>query len=337
MKVSFKNSMIKLRFYISVILVFIVQSTALADAKLPYPEENLISYKASEPKASLLVYTDVNCGFCRKLHKEVPHLNASGISVYYAPYPRAGLKSKSRKIFNSIYCSDNRQLALSKAKNDFILDKGDCVAPIDEIFESVKGKIRGTPTILTSNSETIAGYRSAKELAENLGVQYVSATEQALADFAPLNYINQEIKPSYYQGLSRVALYQQPSHEQKKVWSLNKNSVRVATIKTVVDGEEWVGFENKGRIYYGPSKQMTLLGEAKEYDIVNIAPTKYATAELAKVFLHPDITSKVVTNIPPRRSIKVSFEYQTDEVKWIGYERNGVPHFLEPEKFSLDQ
>jgi len=321
--------------YLGILLLFAFSSISAEEPKLPYPEENLIVYKASEPKESLLVYTDVNCGFCRKLHKEIPHLNASGISVYYAPYPRSGLKSKSRKIFDSIYCTDNRQVALTKAKNDFILAKGDCVAPIDEIFESVKGVIRGTPTMLTSKGETIAGYRSAEDLAQNLGLTYVAASEQELADFAPLNYENESIIPTYYRGLSRVALYLHPSHEQKKLWTLSKGNVRVASIKTIVDGKEWIGFENKGRIYYGPSERMAMLGEAKSYPITEVPSAKYVTAETAKVFLHPNLESEVISNIPPRRSIKVTFEYQVDDVKWLGYQRNGIAYFLEPGKFSV--
>jgi len=298
----------KLRRYFIFIALFFFNATVIAKADFPYKEEDLIAYKAAEPKTSLLVYTDVSCGFCRKLHAEIPHLNASGISVYYAPFPRAGLNSKSRKVFNSIYCSDDRQKALTKAKNSFVLEKGDCDDPVDAIYEQAKTiGLVGTPSMRTEDGQTINGYKPAQELTKQLGMEYIQASDEQVASFQPLNYANESIAPTYYQGLSRVSLYQLPSHEQKEVWTLKRESLRVATVKTVVDGKEWIGFE----------------------------AAKYATTERADVFLAPDINTPAVFDIPPRRSINATFEYEKEGIKWLAYERHGITYFVEHDKFSL--
>ena len=58
--------------------------------------DDMIVFKpAGQTKAIINVFTDVDCGYCRKLHNEVPQLNAMGIEVRYLAFPRAGLNSDS--------------------------------------------------------------------------------------------------------------------------------------------------------------------------------------------------------------------------------------------------
>ena len=67
-------------------------------------------------RATITVFTDIDCGFCRKLHQEVPELNRLGIAVRYLAYPRAGVGSESYDKAVSAWCADNPQLALTRAK-----------------------------------------------------------------------------------------------------------------------------------------------------------------------------------------------------------------------------
>jgi thiol:disulfide interchange protein DsbC len=58
--------------------------------------DEMIVFKAvGKTKAIMNVFTDIDCGYCRKLHREVPQLNAMGVEVRYLAYPRAGLESES--------------------------------------------------------------------------------------------------------------------------------------------------------------------------------------------------------------------------------------------------
>ena len=54
-------------------------------------ESELISFKAVNEKHSLTIFTDVDCGYCRKLHKQIKEYNDLGISIKYAAFPRSGL------------------------------------------------------------------------------------------------------------------------------------------------------------------------------------------------------------------------------------------------------
>ena len=42
----------------------------------------------------MTVFTDIDCGYCRKLHTQISDYNKAGISVEYLFFPRAGLNSE---------------------------------------------------------------------------------------------------------------------------------------------------------------------------------------------------------------------------------------------------
>ena len=47
-------------------------------------KEKLITFSPEgEVKARIYVFTDVDCGYCRKLHNEMADYNAAGIEVNY--------------------------------------------------------------------------------------------------------------------------------------------------------------------------------------------------------------------------------------------------------------
>ncbi|MFN3587676.1 MAG: DsbC family protein, partial [Moraxellaceae bacterium] len=68
------------------------------------------------PKAIVWVFTDVDCGYCRRLHQEVPAMNRRGIEVRYLAFPRAGETSASADKLASVWCDANRREAMNRAK-----------------------------------------------------------------------------------------------------------------------------------------------------------------------------------------------------------------------------
>ena len=66
-----------------------VRAAAIALIK----EDDMVIFKAEKEEFAITVFTDVDCAYCRKLHKEVPQLNAAGITVRYLAFPRAGVGS----------------------------------------------------------------------------------------------------------------------------------------------------------------------------------------------------------------------------------------------------
>src|SRR5690606_13363610 len=126
-----------------------------------------------KPKAVVSVFTDVDCGYCRKLHKEVPQLNAMGIEVRYLAYPRAGIGSESYQKLVTIWCAKDRQTAMTRFKNGEHVATSTCKDnPIsDQYTLGDKMGVNGTPALVKVDGELIPGYMPADDLAKTLGVK----------------------------------------------------------------------------------------------------------------------------------------------------------------------
>jgi thiol:disulfide interchange protein DsbC len=129
-----------------------------------------IEFKAKgDEKYVIYAFTDVDCPFCAKLHKEVPALNEKGVTVRYLAYPRAGVGSPTYKKMVSIWCADNKQEALSNMINGKDVPVKDCPNPVAEQFElGQKLGVNGTPALLTADGMMIPGFRPADQLVQML-------------------------------------------------------------------------------------------------------------------------------------------------------------------------
>src|SRR3546814_10155670 len=67
-------------------------------------------------KHVVTVFTDVDCGYCRRLHSQMAEYNAQGIEIRYLPYPRSGPNSESFRKAEAVWCSSDRKTALTQAK-----------------------------------------------------------------------------------------------------------------------------------------------------------------------------------------------------------------------------
>ena len=122
-----------------------------------------------EVKHTITVFTDPDCPYCRKLHSEVPELNALGIKVRYLAFPRAGIPSPTYDKTVSIWCAKDRQAALTAAKEGAEVAPATCDNPVaSELQLGMKLGVNGTPTIITDTGRTFPGYVPAKELAAAL-------------------------------------------------------------------------------------------------------------------------------------------------------------------------
>ena len=128
-----------------------------------------ITFGAKDPKHTITIFTDIDCGYCRKMHAEMDQYASYGIQVNYLLFPRNGLNTPSYDKAVSVWCSDDRKEALTKAKRGETLEQKTCDNPVAEQFElGNKIGVTGTPSILTDNGEMIAGYLPAKELVQRL-------------------------------------------------------------------------------------------------------------------------------------------------------------------------
>lgn len=135
-------------------------------------EDQKITFPAKgSTKGKISVFTDIDCGYCRKLHKEVPELNAMGIEVSYLAYPRAGLNSESYKKYVSAWCADDKLAAMTKAKSGQALEPKNCTNPVASQFQLGRDiGISGTPAIILEDGTLIPGYINAKKIGAALGL-----------------------------------------------------------------------------------------------------------------------------------------------------------------------
>ena len=124
--------------------------------------------KDGKPKHKLTVFTDIDCGYCRKLHEQIPGYADLGIEVSYVAYPRAGFGSKSFFKAEAVWCATDPKETMTFAKSGARLDQ------LREV-EQVKGKdckelirkhmavakelgVSGTPALVLGNGRVIPGY-----------------------------------------------------------------------------------------------------------------------------------------------------------------------------------
>jgi len=144
-------------------------ATARTNAIAKVGTNNMIVFKSPNQKQTISVFTDVDCGYCRKLHSEIDQYLAAGITIQYLFYPRAGLNSESYKKAVAVWCSDDKRLSLTKVKRGESIEMKTCDNPIDSHMQlATKLGIRGTPMIVTETGEVLPGYVPAKELSSGL-------------------------------------------------------------------------------------------------------------------------------------------------------------------------
>jgi len=135
--------------------------------------EDMIIFKPQgATKAIMNVFTDVDCGYCRKLHQEVPQLNAMGIEVRYLAYPRAGIPSESYNKIATAWCAKDQQETLTRIKNrEAVANKVCADNPVAEHFAlGQRIGVTGTPAIVLMDGTLVPGYQPAASFAQMLGL-----------------------------------------------------------------------------------------------------------------------------------------------------------------------
>jgi len=128
-----------------------------------------VVFKAKDEKHVLTVFTDIDCPYCAKLHREVPALNEKGVTVKYLMFPRAGIGSPSYKKAVSMWCADDNKQAMTDAKARKPIPDKTCDNPIKAQYD-LGGEVgvTGTPALITSSGRLIPGYMPADRLVKML-------------------------------------------------------------------------------------------------------------------------------------------------------------------------
>jgi len=121
--------------------------------------DQMIGFKSKNPKHAVSVFTDIDCSYCRRLHAQMQQYNDLGISINYLFYPRSGPDTSSFDKAVSVWCSKDRNKALTQAKLGRSLPRASCKNPVAAHFElGNEMGINGTPAIVTESGELLAGY-----------------------------------------------------------------------------------------------------------------------------------------------------------------------------------
>jgi thiol:disulfide interchange protein DsbC len=146
--------------------ISVVRREALS--KVP-STDRIVFAPVGPPKHTVTVFTDIECGFCRKLHSEIALYNKLGIAVEYLAFPRAGLDSPDAVAMESVWCSDDRRKALTDAKNGRPVAPKRCNNPVSAQYKlGQRLGLQGTPMIINSEGVALPGYLPPDKLLEAL-------------------------------------------------------------------------------------------------------------------------------------------------------------------------
>jgi thiol:disulfide interchange protein DsbC len=144
------------------------RNSARAKALAAASESNMIVFGPANAKMTVTIFTDVDCGFCRKFHGQIADVNKAGVRVRYMFYPRTGPGTESWAKAEQVWCAADRREALTRAKKgDAFKGKscGDAAVKSQYELGSDLG-VEGTPAIFTQNGDYIGGYLTPTELVQ---------------------------------------------------------------------------------------------------------------------------------------------------------------------------
>jgi thiol:disulfide interchange protein DsbC len=150
------------------------RAAVLASAR----EDQMIIFSPANPKMTITVFTDVDCGFCRKLHSQIADINKAGVRVRYMMYPRTGPGTESWRKAETVWCSADRKEALTRAKKGEPVkgkECGDAVIKAQYQMGDDLG-VEGTPAIFTQNGDYIGGYLAPADLVQAVQDSQKAAT-----------------------------------------------------------------------------------------------------------------------------------------------------------------
>lgn len=138
------------------------------------PADMVVFPAAGKTRAVIHVFTDVDCGYCRKLHAQVPELNKQGVEVRYLAYPRTGPGTPGAAKLNNVWCAKDRRAAMTQAKRGEAVAAAAplCKSPVNAQYElGTEIGVRGTPAIFAADGMQLGGYLPTAELLKALNLR----------------------------------------------------------------------------------------------------------------------------------------------------------------------
>ena len=132
-------------------------------------ESSMVVFAPETAKHTITVFTDVDCGYCQQMHRQMADYNRLGITVRYTAFPRAGVGSDTYDRMVSVWCASDQQAAMTDAKAGRAVEAARCDNPVSAHYEAGRAiGVRGTPSIVLESGEMIPGYVEPQELLDRL-------------------------------------------------------------------------------------------------------------------------------------------------------------------------
>jgi thiol:disulfide interchange protein DsbC len=138
-------------------------------AKLESYTDSMIVFPAKNEKHTITVFTDVDCGYCQRLHSKMAQYNDLGITVRYLAFPRGGARSPAWEKMQSLWCSKDQHKAMDDLKAGTDIAKASCDNKVPEHYQlGIEFGVNGTPAIVLDDGSMIPGYQPPEQLIQIL-------------------------------------------------------------------------------------------------------------------------------------------------------------------------
>ena len=128
-------------------------------------ESSMVVFAPETVKHTVTVFTDIDCGYCQRMHRQMADYNRLGITIRYTAFPRAGVGSDTHDRMVSVWCASDQQAAMTDAKAGRAVEAARCDNPVSAHYEAGRAiGVRGTPSIVLDSGEMIPGYVEPQEL-----------------------------------------------------------------------------------------------------------------------------------------------------------------------------
>jgi thiol:disulfide interchange protein DsbC len=128
-------------------------------------DEQALIYRPEKTRHTVTVFTDTECAFCRRMHSEIDQYLEQGIAFRYLFFVPEGVGSDTYNKAVSVWCAQDRHVAMDKAKAGDNLPSKTCDNPIEA--HSLLGKrisVQGTPTLVLADGMILPGYTPPEKL-----------------------------------------------------------------------------------------------------------------------------------------------------------------------------
>lgn len=129
------------------------------------PLELAVKQVKGNGQRKLAIFTDPNCGYCKKLEQELKHID--NVTLYQFMYP---VFPGSEEKAHAVWCSKDRSKAWDDLmQNGITPPAGTCDTPTSKVLAlGKKLKVNGTPALIFADGTINPGYLPAVELEKAL-------------------------------------------------------------------------------------------------------------------------------------------------------------------------